>query len=469
MEFDQSLFSFFFKFSKKRKENFLKKRKEVSNSVELKECKESLAIFASAVFNLPIEIRESSDYPYKSGNKLFVPPYFAISSTRASNLLAYQLLVLHLFAVSKNIEPLSNPISLIDELKILDSIIPRAQELLKKTYPNYEEKYEFITEGWDDISKHLIPKAREDFKTSEHVGFDRLAFWGRLPRLTNIIDGSNIEPEMREALPDGATERQSKSRGEIKKVDLDENKENIGQDVFHHFEKVETAEEYKGIQRETDGADELAAHADALDDLNLEEVVRTSKSAKSLYKTELDMGFEIADLKEVKEFAASEKIYLYDEWDEKNRSYKKDWCRIVHTQGVPNADSTKKVKSLTDCLLKRHNEVTKLKKKLIQLTSEVKIEKKLYFGRDIDIDNVIRNASIRKSGGSGDQRYYQESKKRHRDMVCLLMVDTSLSSDSWVQNKRILDVSLEALLIFGEASKDLGDPIMVAGFNSNTR
>lgn len=54
-------------------------------------------------------------------------------------------------------------------------------------------------------------------------------------------------------------------------------------------------------------------------------------------------------------------------------------------------------------------------------------------------------------------------------MACLLLVDTSLSSDSWVQNRRILDVSLDALITFGEASQSLGDPIMVAGFNSNTR
>ena len=75
----------------------------------------------------------------------------------------------------------------------------------------------------------------------------------------------------------------------------------------------------------------------------------------------------------------------------------------------------------------------------------------------------------RKHGNSGDQRYYQETKKRHRDMSTLLLVDTSLSSDSWVQNRRILDVALDALITFGEAAQSLGDPIMVAGFNSNTR
>jgi len=469
VELDQNIFSYFFKFTKKRQENLLNKKKELLNSVELKDLKDSLVIFASAVFDLPIEIRETPDFPYKSGNKLFLPPFLAVASSHCDNHVSYQLLVLHLFAIFKSTKPLPKPMSLLDELKSIDLLIPNAQKLLVGLYPNYETKYELLTKDWSEREKRRIAVTEEKPEKIEQAGFNPLAIWGRLPRMPNIIHGSNAEPEMREALPDVMTERKSKSRGEVKKVDFEENKDNIGQDVFHHFEKVETAEEYKGIQRDTDGADELASHADALDDLNLEEVIRTSKAAKSLYKTELDMGFEIADLKEEKETNPLEQAYFYDEWDEKNRTYKNSWCRILHSLGEVGQESPIKGKSHADCLISRHIEISKLKKKMIQLASEVRVEKKLILGREIDIDNVIRNACIRKTGNSGDQRYYKEAKKRHRDMACVLLVDTSLSSDSWVQNKRVLDVCLEALLLFGEASKDLGDPIMVAGFNSNTR
>ncbi len=469
MELDQNIFSFLLRFKKKRKVAAFEKRKELLNAVELHSVKESLAIFASAIFHLPIEIRESSDYPYKSGNKLFLPSFFAISDNFLENEMAYHVLILNLYATSLEFSPLPSPLTLFEELNKINEVISKSINLLKKLYPNYENKYNLLTKSWSDVQKRNIVLSKESFEKEENVGFDPMAIWGRLPRLANFIEGSSNGPEVREAMPEGATEKKSKSRGQVKKINLEEGKENIAQDVFHHFEKVETVEEYKGIQRDTDGADELAAHAEALDDLNLEEVVRTSNSAKSLYKTELDMGFEIADLKDKIIAEYTKKVFFYDEWDEKNRNYKKDWCRVFHTNGVIPPDSTIKNKTLMTCLKERHVEVTKLKKKLIQLTTEVCIEKKLLNGPNIDIDNVIRNACLRKNGDSGDQRYYQESKKRHRDMACILLVDTSLSSDSWVQNKRILDVSLEALLIFGEASKDLGDPIMIAGFNSNTR
>jgi len=128
-----------------------------------------------------------------------------------------------------------------------------------------------------------------------------------------------------------------------------------------------------------------------------------------------------------------------------------------------------RIKSHLDCLKERHYEIERIKKKLVQLSSEVYIKKKLYTGRQIDIDHYIRNQSLIRAKISGDGRYYQEVEKKHRDMCVLLLVDSSLSSDSWIQNKRILDISLEALLVFGEAAGMLGDPVMVAGFNSNTR
>lgn len=469
MELDQNFFSFLLKFKKKRSQLAFNKKKEILNFIEFNEVKDSLAFYASAIFGLPIELRETDDYPYISGNKVFVPSFLALAATKEQNRKAYQLLILHLYAISLLVKPSKTPDDLLVELSKMYHLIPKAREFLINEFPFYFELQDDLTNSWSTFEKRVDLLNKENFKKAEHVGFDKLSLWGRLPRIPNFIESSNFQPETREALPEGTTERTSNAKGQIKKIELEEEKENIGQDVFHHFEKIETAEEYKGIQRTTDGADELEAHADALDELNLEDVVRTSQSAKSIYKTNLDMGFEVADLKEEFDSKTLDKVFYYDEWDEKKRSYKKDWCRIIHSREKNTKDIVSRPQSLLTCLLKRQSEVSKLKKKLIQLTSEVQIRKKLFSGPQIDIDNVVRNTCLKLNGGSGDQRYYQESKKRHRDMACILLVDTSLSSDSWVQNKRVLDVCLEALLIFGEASKDLGDPIMVAGFNSNTR
>lgn len=460
MDLNQGLVSLLFRWRKNRRHQLLESEKELRHSINLIEIKDALTLFASAVFAKPIEIRETEDLPYVSGLKLFLPSFIGVAKGFEKNYEAYQILVLHLFAINKLSPPVTVPDSLENELLKIKELEGKASQILADLYPLYPEKVE-------GILANLIV-APEDGLTQKTVGFQSKILWGRLPRKVNLIEGSSAESELREALPQ-RSERKSLKKGSVKKVELDE-KENLGEDVFHSFEKIETAEEYKGIQRGTDGEDELAQHADALDELNLEDVIRSSKTAKSLYKTDIDMGFEIADLKDPNVPSTLEKVFLYDEWDEKKQTYKKNWCRIVHSKINENTSGEAATqKSYLSGLKDRKVEIDKLKRQLIQLASEIKIEKKLLSGRNIDIDNVIRNHCMRKSGSHGDQRYYQETKKKHRDLACLLLLDTSLSSDAWVQNRRILDVSLEALLVFGEAAASLGDPIMVAGFHSNTR
>lgn len=436
-------------------------------AVELDEVRESLSYFASAICGIPLELRTTPELPYISGNKLFLPPFLALKASREVNYNAYQILVLHLWAISTLIPKGQKFHSLYEDFLTVNSKITEAQVLLTEMFPNYQDLFAILIETWSDEEKRLHAPREKAFKLSDELGFDPRVIWGRSPRETQFIEADDSIPEEREAFPEVTSERKSKSKGEIKKINLDENRENVGQDVFHHFEKVETAEEYQGGVREMDGADDMDAHADALDELNIEEVVRTNKGAQSLYKSELDMGFEMADLSDGLVQERKDEIFHYDEWDEKKRFYKKDWCRVIHK--VQNNGESTRTKSLKTIIEDRKIEINKLKKKLIQLSSEVKVVKRLFDGRSIDIDNVIRITSRRMNGDTSDQRFYQETRKHHRDMACLLLVDTSLSSDSWVQNKRVLDVCLESLMIFGEATANLGDKVMVAGFNSNTR
>lgn len=467
MDIQQDLVTYFLKWRKRSKQKALDQRKQARHTVELTELKESLSYFASAIFSRPIEIRVTDEMPYVSGTKLFLPSFLGISSSVKANYHAYHIMVLHLWAISTLIPASRSLLPLYQDFSLVNGQLAEARRLLIERFPNYTELYDNLSSEWNEDSKRLHTPPVKEFKLSSELGFDPRVIWGKTPRLPQLIEGDDTVPEVRTAFPEVTTEKQSKSKGEIKKVEMDEDQENIGQDVFHHFEKVETAEEYTGGVRETDGADEMAAHADALDDLNIDEVIRSKKSAQSLYKTELDMGFEMADLQDNTLPDPKDEVLTYDEWDEKKRIYKKDWCRVTHSKR--HAGESRRTKSLKTIIQDRAVEINKLKKKLIQLTSEIRVFKRLYSGPSIDIDNVIRIASRRKSGDSGDQRYYQETRKRHRDMACLLLVDTSLSSDSWVQNKRVLDVCLEALMIFGEATASLGDPVMVAGFNSNTR
>lgn len=465
MEFDQSIFSYFYKKIKNRKIQKVEIEKSQHFSVELEDIKETLGYFAAAVFKRPIEIRHTEDLPYISTNKIFLPGFIAIMQTKEDNYLYYKILILHLFAVEQFLRDVGKKENLEDEALIIEQNKDKLVEYLANCFPNYLESYQKISTTYND----------ESYKKYNLSGFNANILWGRLPRSITTVESANTsqDTQEREALPDGGFEMKNTKSARLNKINLEEDKENIGQDVFHHFEKLETLEEFKGIQREMDGADELEAHADALDELNLEEVIRSSKGVQSVYKTELDTGFEVSDLKDQSVIDTKFEKFYYDEWDGKKNSYKKEWCTLIHEYNVIQSNSEQGTlvqrKNHLDILTKHVFIVNSIKKKLIQLSTEVFVKKKLLDGRYLDIDNFIRGRASLLATKSSDGRFYKEIVKRHRDTCVLMLVDNSLSSDSWVQNKRVLDLCLESLLIFGEASSDLGDPMMIAGFNSNTR
>ena len=90
----------------------------------------------------------------------------------------------------------------------------------------------------------------------------------------------------------------------------------IANDVLiHTFDKSETAEEFQGVTRTPDGADELAEHAEALQELDLRDVVRSPTRTQSIYKTALLFDSDIGDLADTD--LPSAPAYVYDEWDGK--------------------------------------------------------------------------------------------------------------------------------------------------------
>src|SRR5690606_9998445 len=98
--------------------------------------------------------------------------------------------------------------------------------------------------------------------------------------------------------------------------------------LVHVFEKVQTAEDYKGGLKNLDGQDELEDHADALEELDLRHVIRSRDRAHSIYKSDAFVDSNAPDLVDDEEEGRNLDVYFYDEWDHKVRRYKKDWCKV---------------------------------------------------------------------------------------------------------------------------------------------
>ncbi|NUS68866.1 MAG: VWA domain-containing protein, partial [Ensifer adhaerens] len=90
-------------------------------------------------------------------------------------------------------------------------------------------------------------------------------------------------------------------------------------------------------------------------------------------------------------------------------------------------------------------------------------------GADLDLDAVVRARTDLAAGGQGSDRIHLMSRPQVHDLAVTILVDVSLSTDSWSDNRRVLDVEKEALLILAHGLSACGDNHSILTFTSRRR
>jgi nitric oxide reductase NorD protein len=427
MGVDEKFFHWILKLKRKKQYQRLEKKLVERGAYFTWEHEGELAVFASALWKRSIEVKSmdgSGDFDQKT---LFLPKYFCPGHTKESNRSAALLRVLHEHQFS-----LGNKKN--EDMRLH----------LEKSYPNYTTLLSLVENNSPDSSV-IWPSVRPDLKESSKQSLSNLH-----PEDVNQTKGAEAHLKM---LP----------KGRLKHLD-ELKKDNIGDQVFHSFEKIETVEEFKGVNRQAEAEDQLLEKAKALQELNLDTVIRSQEASSQTYHVDAIGGFEVGDLENAHTGEADVKKYIYDEWDKGSHKYKRDWCTI-HERALQEPRSLSK-KTNIDVTQK---ELKKLKRVYMKLRVEKKTQKNLFSGPEIDIDKIVRNYSSKIAGQSGDERFYQSIIKKERDLATFILIDTSLSSDSWVRNVRVLDETMHAMMLISRLLRDFNDPFGVASFYSNTR
>ncbi|TGK51678.1 nitric oxide reductase [Leptospira kanakyensis] len=227
----------------------------------------------------------------------------------------------------------------------------------------------------------------------------------------------------------------------------------------HNFEKIETVEEFDGQWRDIDGEEDMDEE-EALQELNLKHIIRTEDPVHTTRTSESGSGttLEILDEKDIGNH------FSYPEWDYKLKNYKPDYCNVV--EEFPKQKDIHYTKQILE---KQHSTLVQLKKKMMALLNQTRIKKRLAAGTDIDLDALVDRYADIKAKISPSETIYMNPIRDVSDMVLYFLVDISLSTDSWIQEKRILDVERESLLLFSECLEELKIPFGIAGFYSRTR
>jgi hypothetical protein len=285
-------------------------------------------------------------------------------------------------------------------------------------------------------------------------------------REAEVVSPESLENDSKIATADDerpTTERTGKARTAVKRVPSPESPEDENP-MVHSFEKVHTADDYAGGNKRVDGSDELAEHGDALDELALDQAIRSRVQTRSLYRADVLFtgdGGELAGETPLEGVA-------YDEWDGGRHRYRLGWCRVVSRVGQ-NAPGPQVAQRLRDVRSDRRLEIQRLRTELERLMLARRPRPRQLDGPEVDIDALVEHEGATRAGSSPEPRLYLSRRRSAPDVAVLVLLDTSLSTDAWVDNRRVLDVEVDTALVLGDATEGIFAEVAVAGFHSNTR
>ncbi|MFK5956475.1 MAG: VWA domain-containing protein [Planctomycetota bacterium] len=258
-----------------------------------------------------------------------------------------------------------------------------------------------------------------------------------------------------------STEVQAPLKDYVERILLEGDQEYKDAMPEHAFEKVSFAEKYEGGYRRLDGEDDMDEQQQSLDSVDLRELIRGGPEVHSIYQADIGDAEGIPDVAHVK---AGERGILYPEWDLKARRYRENWVTVYPTP-LPGADidaaqelRTRLASTVRVCLRRLERQRTERRSLNRQLD-----------GQEIDIEAVVEDHAALRSGRTPSGRIYQHTPRLDRDIATTVLLDLSLSADSWVSNRRVLEVEQEAAFVLGEVAEKMGDSLQILAYASNTR
>lgn len=270
--------------------------------------------------------------------------------------------------------------------------------------------------------------------------------------------GADRDDSGKASLDAEATETEGKGRTQVEAL--------LGDDLRspdvpqHTFEKVETLEEFEGLDRPLDGADEMEEHQDALEELDMRHVLRSKDRAASLYRADILMSpFEL----ESRGPGPAQGI-PYPEWDCRARKYKENWC-WVRVSGIEGRDD-----GWAEAARRKHGaRIHALKRRLEQFSTDFLRARAQPSGDELDLEAVV-DARIRmRSGGAPSENIYSLRRRDLSDAATLILVDLSDSTDAWVKGEHVLETLRGALFCLGETLEAYIRDFAIAGYASDTR
>jgi nitric oxide reductase NorD protein len=225
--------------------------------------------------------------------------------------------------------------------------------------------------------------------------------------------------------------------------------------LLYRFEHIPMLADMANVNRhvEDDDLDAARRAAESLDEI-------TVGSHDGAAATRLKLDLELAPAAIDTTVLSAE--HAYPEWDYTRQSYHRDHCRVLAQvateEGIdwqPDASARRRIR-----VVRRQFEALRPRRETFTAQPD---------GDDLDLNALVRSYAEIQAGGTGSDRVYVQVRDAQRDLAVAILVDASLSTDSWVDNRRVLDVEKEAVLALSHGLTACGDDHAVFAFTSRKR
>jgi nitric oxide reductase NorD protein len=224
--------------------------------------------------------------------------------------------------------------------------------------------------------------------------------------------------------------------------------------VLNRFEKILAMADMVNVDRPTD--DQQDPDEKAADDLDEVKLGQKKERPSAKFRFDLDLPPEAVDP------ASITAALTYPEWNYRKGGYMPGYCSVFATDAIaaPAGDwQTEHTRSL----------VRKVRRQFEALRPGREILRSQLDGNDLDLDAVVRMRADLAAGGEGSDRIHLLSSPQANDLAVTILVDVSLSTDAWLDNRRVLDVEKEALLVLAHGLSACGTNHSILTFTSRRR
>jgi len=329
--------------------------------------------------------------------------------------------------------------------------LPEAEKIIEEIVIYLLGGDEPIHKGSADAVAYIFQDGpMPEIEAVQYQPFLPVPLWGEILEQAMSSNKGNDKEKSGNSSKNKAQDR--KLRAERRKMD-----EANRQDGFflNIYDKIMSVADMLNVNRNTED-DEADEALKVVDDLERITVSEHDKKAATKIKLDLDLPGDAIDETRL----LGEK--LVQEWHYRKGIYLRDHCKILTRTALeegedwtPDAAAKRRIRRV-----KRQFEALQAKRETLHAQPD---------GEELDLDAVVRARADIKASGRSSNRLYQSTRVHSRDLAISLLVDVSLSTDSWLDNHRVIDVEKEALTILSNGLAACGDQFAINTFTSRKR